>query len=138
MRSIKVAITLDDRGGLSFNNRRQSRDSLLVADLCKKSDTGIYVSAYSAPLFEEWKDWIHVVDNPLSDCPDGGLAFVEREHIGKHVNEISELIVYRWNKHYPSDMRLDVDIKASGFKMTAKYEFVGSSHEKITKEIYKR
>ena len=138
MRKITVAITVDDKMGIAFNKRRQSRDKKLIEDLCKKTDGIIYVSSYSAPLFEEYADRICVIDDPMASCPDGGTCFIEMEHLSDHLDDISELIVYHWNRHYPSDKKLDIDITERGYKMIAKYEFVGSSHDKITKGIYKK
>lgn len=138
MRNITVAITVDDKMGLAFNKRRQSRDKLLIADLCNKTDGQIYVSGYSAPLFEEYAERITVVDDPLKDTPDGGCCFVEMVHLGQYEKDISRLIVYHWNRLYPSDKKLDIDVAACGFKMTAKYEFAGNSHDKITKGIYEK
>lgn len=137
-RKIKVAITIDDNGGMMFNKRRQSRDRLLIKDLCEKTKTFIYISPYSALLFEDFKDKTIVVDNPLLNCPDGECAFVEGLHLKDHIDAIDELIVYSWNKVYPSDVKLDIDIKDSGFKMVSKYDFTGNSHEKITKGIYRK
>lgn len=137
-RKIKVAITLDDNGGLMFNKRRQSRDKRLIADLCAKTTGYIYISPYSELLFEEYKDRVKVVDHPLDECPDGSMAFVEGQALRKHVDDIEELNVYKWNRLYPSDIKIDIDIRSSGFKMFAKYEFTGNSHDKITKEVYRK
>ena len=136
MRNITVAITVDDQMGLAFNNRRQSRDRVLIDDLCKKTNKDIYVSSYSASLFEEHKERILVVDDPLADCPDGGVCFVEMTELKPYIESISTLIIYHWNRMYPADKRLDITPTECGFKMSAKYEFVGSSHDKITKGIY--
>ena len=138
MRSITVAITVDDKMGLAFNNRRQSRDKNLIADMCKKYDGKIYLTEKSAMLFDEYEDRIEIVSDPLSLCPDGGFCFVEMTHLSEYVNEIGELIVYHWNRSYPSDKKLDIDINECGFKMVAKYEFAGNSHDIITKGIYKK
>lgn len=138
MRKITVAITVDDKMGIAFNSRRQSRDKNLIADMCKKHDGDIYVTSRSALLFEGYEDRIKIVDAPLTDCPDSGFCFVEMTHLGEHVDTIDQLIVYHWNRHYPSDKKLDIDIIQCGFKMAAKYEFVGNSHDKITKGIYKK
>ena len=138
MRNISVAITVDDKMGLAFNKRRQSRDRKLIEDLFKKTQGAIYVSDYSLPLFEGYEDKISVVEDPIRDCPDGACCFIEMTHIGPYLDEIGELIVYGWNRLYPSDKKLDINIDDVGFKMTAKYEFVGSSHDKITKGIYKK
>ena len=138
MRNITVAITVDDKMGLAFNKRRQSRDKNLIADLCTKTDGKIYVSGYSAPLFEEHMDRIELVENPLAECPDGACCFVEMTELKAYIPDISRLIIYHWNRHYPSDKKLDIDPTSCGFKMTAKYEFVGNSHDKITKGIYEK
>ena len=138
MRNITVAITVDDKMGLAFNKRRQSRDKKLIDDLCAKTDADIYISSYSALLFDEHKDRIKIVDDPINDCPDGGFCFVEMTDLSPHVDSISELIVYHWNRLYPADQKLDIDILSCGFKMIAKYEFIGNSHDKITKGIYKK
>ena len=138
MRNITVAITVDDKMGLAFNKRRQSRDKNLIADLCDKTTGAIYVSEYSAPLFSEHEDRIAIVENPIEQCPDGGICFVEMTHLLDHVDDISKLIIYHWNRLYPSDKKLDIDLRFSGFKMTAKYEFAGNSHDKITKGIYEK
>ena len=138
MKNITVAITVDDKMGLAFNKRRQSRDRLLIDDLCNKTDNDIYISSYSALLFEGHEDRIRIVDDPLADCPDGGFCFLEMTELGAHVGSISTLIVYRWNRLYPSDKKLDINITDCGFKITDTYEFVGSSHDKITAETYQK
>ena len=51
-------------------------------------------------------------------------------------DSISELIIYRWNRNYPHDFDFDINITESNFKIASTDEFRGSSHEKITKEVY--
>ena len=136
MRNITVAITVDDRMGLAFNKRRQSRDKALIADLCDTTGGSILVSGYSAPLFDEHADRITVVDDPLAQCHDGGCCFVEMTHLSDHLADISKLTVYRWNRLYPSDKKLDINPVECGFKVISEREFVGNSHDKITKVIY--
>ena len=136
MRKITVAVTVDDRMGIAFNKRRQSSDRILIGDLVNTVSGKIYVSEYSASLFKDHGDKAIVVTDPLLECPDGGCCFIEKAHVGVHTNDVESVIVYRWNRHYPSDMMLDLDL--NGYKLMESTEFVGSSHEKITKEIYKR
>lgn len=138
MRNLTVAITVDDKMGIAFNKRRQSRDKKLIEDLCKKTNGDIYISSYSAPLFEEYPDRIKVVDDPIIDCPDGACCFVEMKPLREYTESISTLIIYHWNRIYPSDKKMDIDIKNCGFKMVAQYEFVGNSHDKITKGTYQK
>ena len=136
MRKITVAVTVDERMGIAFNKRRQSRDRILINDLVSTLSDKIYVSEYSLPIFEEYKDRIVVADDPIRECPDGGCCFVEMTELMPYIDDISTLIVYNWNRHYPADKTLDIDIKNDTFTLTSSTEFVGSSHEKITKEIY--
>ena len=138
MRKLTVAVTVDDKMGIAFNKRRQSRDKLLIEDLCKNTDGGIYVTSYSAPLFENFSDRIKIVDDPISDCPEGGCCFLELTQISDHVNNISKLIIYRWNKVYPSDKKLVIDLNEYNLKLISSYDFTGKSHDKISKEIYQQ
>jgi hypothetical protein len=54
--------------------------------------------------------------------------------IAPHAARVDAVTVYRWNRHYPSDRKLDLDLSA--YKLYTNTEFAGSSHEKITKEVY--
>ena len=137
MRKITVAITVDERMGIAFNKRRQSRDRVLIKDLLDTATGKVYVSEYSLPLFDEHKDRVIVAKDPLAHCPDGGCCFVEMTELMPYIDDISTLIVYNWNRHYPADKTLDIDLKNGRFSLTSSTEFIGSSHEKITKEIYK-
>ena len=45
---MRVIVCLDDKGGMTFNNRRQSRDRVLIADVVKMADgSKIFISQYS-------------------------------------------------------------------------------------------
>lgn len=138
MRNLTVAVTVDDKMGIAFNKRRQSRDKILIEDLCKNTEGDIYVTSYSAPLFEDFTDRIKVVDDPISECPDGGLCFLEITPISEHIDNISKLIIYHWNRLYPSDKKLGIDMGESKLNLISSYDFIGKSHDKITKEIYQQ
>ena len=135
MRNITVAIAVDERMGIAFNKRRQSRDRIMIEELIRSQAGKIYVSEYSKELFLDFKDRIEVVNDPLNECKDGECCFVELCDIKKHLNEISILIIYYWNRHYPSDITLSANL--NGYTLVSTKEFAGSSHEKITKKIYK-
>ena len=136
MRKITVAITVDERMGIAFNKRRQSRDRVLIKDLLDTATGKVYVSEYSALLFDEHKDRVIVAEDPLAHCPDGGCCFVEMVELAPYIEEIDTLIVYNWNRHYPADKTLDIDLENGRFSLASSTEFLGSSHEKITKETY--
>ena len=139
MKRMTVAVCLDDRNGMGFGGRRQSRDRLLIADFmqCCGSDRPVFAGTYSRLLFEEYPQ-VTVVDEPLLDCPNGGACFAELQPLTPYLEQIAELIVYRWNRLYPADMHFDVNLKEKGFILTSSCEFAGSSHDKITKEVYRR
>ena len=131
MRDITVAICLDDRGGMLFFGRRQSRDRVLISELVDSVDKKIYINSFSKLLFEPHADKVVICDNPLLECPDGGIVFVEDLPLQPYLADISKIILYKWNKLYPSDKRIDIDF--DDFRVVSEKIFVGSSHEKISK-----
>ena len=54
------------------------------------------------------------------------------------IDNADEIILCKWNRHYPADKFFDVDLKSLGFKKAKSADIVGNSHEKITIEIYRR
>ena len=55
----------------------------------------------------------------------------------KYFNDkIEKLIVFKWNREYPSDFSLDIDL--SQWSLISTTDFKGNSHEKITMEVYKK
>ena len=128
---IRVAVCLDDEGGMMIFGRRQSRDRVLIDELCQSTEGKVYINGFSAGLFAAHTEQAAVVENPLAECPDGGTCFIENMAIIPYAERIERLIVYKWNRLYPSDVKIDVDL--SGYGVIAREDFVGSSHDKITK-----
>lgn len=137
MKKITVAVCLDKEDGMLFNNRRQSRDRILTADLFDTAGGKVYAQHFSGKLLKDYEGAV-LCDDPITDCPDGGLAFIENVPLKDKLCFIDKIIVYRWNRLYPADVYFDVDLKAEGFKLREKTDFAGSSHEKITKGVYRR
>lgn len=136
---MKIIICVDDHGGLAFNKRRQSRDSVLIKDVCELAGKEkIYMLPYTEKLFADIPEArIKVSERPLAAAGRGDFCFSELVEVGEYADKIEELIIYRWNRSYPSDVMLDVSPEGLGLKLCGVYEFVGTSHEKITREIYK-
>lgn len=133
---MKLIVCLDDRCGMAWGGRRQSRDRLVTEDIVRHvGNAPLYVTPYSAPLFEGYSLDLHTSETPLSNAPEAAFCFLERI-APKSCDTIEELIVYRWNRHYPSDVTFDPT--AFGFLKVASTEFAGFSHEKITKEVLKK
>jgi hypothetical protein len=87
-------------------------------------------------LFEESDASVISVPEPLESAGDGSFVFIENKHLGDYLERIDRLIIYKWNRKYPSDFSLDVDPVAAGFKKKSTREFKGTSHDKITREDY--
>lgn len=137
---MKVIVCLDDRNGVSFNNRRQSRDRVVIQDILTLTrGHGLYVKPYSMELFcdcEEKTADIHITEDfHKENINPKDYIFAEREDAAGIMEDVEEWVVYRWNKVYPSDAK---------FRMPKEYEcmeavdFTGYSHEKITREIYRK
>ena len=133
-----VFVCVDDENGMLFNRRRQSRDRVLIEDVLRTAGGApLWVSPYSAPLFAEADPAVHTAEQPLEAAGAEEACFVEVPPLAPWLARIQTLIVYRWNRLYPSDRRLDID-PAQGFSLRETSEFAGSSHEKITKEVWSR
>lgn len=132
---MRVIVCVDDNMGMLFNKRRQSRDKNLIEDVMKRIET-LKIHSFSEKLFEEYSEQIEIDDNLLKNAQLGEVCFVENQHLTPYIKNIEELIIYRWNRLYPSDFKLDIDLAT--WKMTSQEEFAGNSHEKITRETYVR
>lgn len=105
---VNLILCLDNRNGMSFNGRKQSRDRMVDADvemLSKEEGIDRYIR------IDFWKD-------------------------APKEEEIEEILVYRWDKKYPADEFCPIDF--SKWTLVEQKEFAGYSHEKITRERYKR
>ena len=132
---MKVIVCLDERRGMMFNNRRQSRDSFLIEDVVKDlCGEKLFISPYSEKLFENADVKLKVKDNPLKAAKRDSVCFIENCSLADFKDEIDEVVIYLWNRHYPCDFYFDLNME--GYTLKSVTEFEGSSHEKITKEVY--
>lgn len=131
---MKVIICLDDKLGMTFNKRRQSRDSEVIKDICKRlGNEALFAEEYSNTLFDG--SGVNILPLEKAENEDCTL-FLERIDPERYSGYIDTLIIYRWNRHYPSDLKCTLDMNA--FELSESLEFKGSSHEKITREVWKR
>lgn len=134
---MKVFVCVDDSGGMMFGGRRVSRDRVLIDDVAKDCrNRRLRIHPYSALLFKDADASPTVSEDFLDAAERGDCCFVENVPLAPHAHRIDELVIYRWNRRYPSDRKLDVTPASLGFKLLETVEFAGSSHEKITKETY--
>ena len=134
-----VFVCIDDNGGMLFNKRRQSRDSRVIEDVARTVGDGLlYISDFSEALFTESEASVISVPDPLDAAGESSFSFIENMHLGEYVDKIDRLIIYKWNRKYPSDFAIDINPIASGFKKRSTREFTGTSHDKVTREDYIR
>lgn len=121
-----------------FNHRRQSRDQAVterIQGLCKGKK--LWMNAYSHKLYGGLEEIEAAVEEDfLSLAGKGEFCLVESENLAPYAEKIEKIFVYWWNRIYPADCYLDLDL--SQWVRTRRNEFTGSSHEKITEEIYER
>ena len=135
---MKIIVCIDERGGMAFNKRRQSSDVRVTEDILRTAAGRLTVYPYSEKLFSAiGGDTVQVSDTALDDGGDG-YVFVEDRDVKGYISSADGLIIYSWNRHYPADLRLGFKPGEEGMRLTWRTEFVGNSHERITKEIYER
>ena len=132
---LKVIVCLDDNNGMMFNRRRQSSDAVLTRRIAElAAGTKLWVSPYTAKLFTD--DSVCVADDFLNQAEAGDYCFVEDADVVAHMDRIEKLIVYRWNRSYPSDQKFPA--LGTQWRLVATEEFEGNSHPVITEEVYVR
>ena len=132
-----VIVCLSDGGGMMFNKRRQSRDRAVIQDIENLvCDGALFISEFSLSLFSESNLSVIAVTDPISAASHGDFVFVEDRGVGEYSGKIEKLVIYRWNRKYPTDLKFDIDPDAAGMKLADALEFAGKSHEKITREIW--
>lgn len=125
-------ICLDDRNGLKFNKRRQSRDAAVLEDICSQLKGPLLIEAYSEKLIGE-------AGIPYVLPPETAEDFFAEDIPSEEIlAQTEKIVIYRWNRHYPADVRWEADLAAMGFAPAEIREFPGKSHEKITREVYEK
>lgn len=130
-----VILCLDDKKGMMFNNRRQSKDKFVIQDILKLVDgKKLFISSYSESLFQGLESNLIIDDNFLNNVAKEDYCFVENNNLKDFSEKIEKIIVYKWNRIYPSDLKLEITIQ--DWNLIGRFEFVGNSHDKITREVY--
>lgn len=124
-------VCADNRDGILFNGRRLSRDRAVCTDILRlAAGRALWMNAYSAKLFPTAEN-LHISEAPAQCAGADGLCFFENT---TPEGDADTLVVYRWNRDYPADRYLSL----TGWRRTDAEDFQGYSHERITREVYKR
>ncbi len=130
-----IIACVDDKMGMQFNGRRQSRDRLVYKRIAGIAEgSRLWMNGDSAELFSWDEDKISVAEDFLSRAAKGDYCFIEDDAAAGCGDKIEKIILYRWNRTYPADIVFPLSLE--GWKLAEAREFPGYSHEKITEEIY--
>lgn len=129
---MKAIVCIDNHLGMMFHNRRQSQDRKLREKI-KELTSVLHMNAYSYALYQDVFKDAYVVEDFLD--VDGYCLF-ENVSMKQYEDIIEELYVFYWNRDYPADFYLDIDLDQ--YECFYEEEFVGTSHEKITLRKYRK
>lgn len=136
---MKLIVCLDDRNGILFNGRRQSRDRAVCQDILTFSGNAeVWMRQETKKLFSEDFERIRCFDELPINIPEDTYLFLELEPPDWILALADTLIVYRWNRVYPADVRFSIGLPDSQWKLADAYDFPGYSHRRLTREVYVR
>ncbi len=130
-----VIACVDQNNGMLFHRRRQSKDRAVRGDILRMlNGKTLWMNAYSYGQFGEDDGNFCVEEEFLSKAGAGEYCFVEDQMADEKM--IEKLILYRWDKVYPADRRLEFDL--GEWKPEEFMQMQGYSHAVITREVYLR
>ena len=134
---MKIAVCVDDKNGMLFAGRRQSMDSCLRSEFLIMSEPSkVWMDAYTAGQFADAAERICVDEEFLFKAEADDWCFVEKSDLQSVADKITRIGLYRWNRHYPSDKNFPIELFADKWELISQRDFPGSSHERITEEVY--
>ncbi len=123
---MKYILCIDDSMGIKFNKRRVSKDIEIIKDILTFTSLNLIIDDDSIDLFQYYDINIDSFNNN-----ENSYHFTEKD-----IEDCSELILYLFNKKYPSDTKLTIDL--NNYKLDSTYDFTGNSHDIITRKVYKK
>lgn len=133
-----IIAAVDDRNGMMFNHRRQSQDKVLREKILSLT-TGklLWMDHYSAKQFDGCTaPQLNIDDRFMWEAAPGEYCFVEDTSVAHFEKWAEQIILFKWNRKYPGDFYFDIDVQKPEWKLSHTEDFSGSSHGKITMEVY--
>lgn len=133
-----VILCVDNNNGMMFNHRRQSQDKKLREHLLDMiSPHKLWMNSYSGELFADTESTrLYINDFFLDKIRSGDYCFIENVDISSYKEHIEKIVLFKWNRSYPADTFLPIDL--GEWALEGSEDFAGYSHDKITKEIYRK
>lgn len=136
-------VCADQKKGTSVFGKRQSRDLAVLTDILGYLDgKHLFIQDYSEDLFlGEKKNTVsygsYLITEDFHNLGENDVCFVELSSLEEYVDDISVLILYTWDKVYPSDIKLSDEV-FEVLKLASNTEIKGNTHEVVIKEVYER
>ena len=133
---MKLIFCLDEKNGMMFMDKRQSQDRGLRKRILEiVAPNKLWMSKYSAGQFDFFLSR-RVSDDYMNKAGENDYCFIEDGEYS--LDGVCEIIICNWNRTYPATRYFDADLVACGFEVVSREELVGSSHDKITIDVYRR
>lgn len=137
---MKVILCIDDQGGVRFAGHRLTQDRLQRQDVIKRyRSAGFCMKKETASLYGlEESEKIHYVHDWNEARSYEGWWICEDVAFLRWIDQLEELVLYRWNRRYPSDERFQMSMVLPLWRCVDQYRLEGSSHAEISVEHYVR
>lgn len=129
-----LAACVDDGLGMRFAGRRQSKDASVRARLLALAGGRLLMSPYSARQFDP-SPAIAACEDYLALAGPGDWVFAEDDGYLAYADQVETIILFRWNRNYPRDLCFAFP---GEWRLVRSEDFPGTSHEKITQEVYEK
>ena len=133
-----LIVCVDERNGMTFNNRRPSRDKILTGRIIEKTkDKKLWITTFSKDIFNIEEDGNIMIDDKFySIAEKEDYCFIENIDANIISDKVDKIILYNWNRHYPADKYFNISL--DNWLIISEENFTGSSHDNITERIYVR
>ena len=129
-------VCVDNRMGMLFNNRRLSRDRLLTEWIINYAGCiKVWCNSFSKELFVNYN--VICDENFIYKAGEKEYCFIENIDISQMTDLYNEVIVCKWNRDYPSDVKFNLCNEEKNWDSMVIDEIIGSSHDKITIERWR-
>ena len=106
---MKLIFCIDDKSGMMFFGKRQSQDQNLREWILNYAQgSKLWMSPYSAKQFGNNAS-VLADDDYMGKAEENDVCFIEDGSFS--TDNANEIVLCKWNRHYPADKFFDTDLK---------------------------